>query len=423
MTIQTTTIDTTPSKLQQFIKYKRLAQNTQRHYKSAVVAYEELNQMTLDNLIEEADREEEERIRWKNRKLYKRLIEFRNYLLDTKSQGTANRYFDDIKTIYRHFGIEITHLPTVKSKQNHTPRMKYSDLLTKQEMIDAYHEANNVTKCIILFALSTGFSKIEIIDMTVSDFLDGCTHIIDTSETILCNLQNLKKENELIPCFEGERKKTNIPYITFCSPEASEHIIQYLIGRDAQIKEDYARLQDEYMMCQEQTEKRSLKQKLDTHPVQLERDHKLFDISYNHLSYVFRKINTKLNMGNLSNGTSRFRCHMLRKSHASILLNCKEVTWTVEEIDTLQGRTMDKTHRAYFNNNCEKLFDKYYESVDELMLFKSIHIDKEKFKKLKTENNFYKKEIVKNERKMEEQEETINKIVENQKKLESLLGL
>lgn len=58
------------------------------------------------------------------------------------------------------------------------------------------------------------------------------------------------------------------------------------------------------------------------------------------------------------------------------------------------------------------------------MLFKSIHgIDEEAYEKLNAENNFYKKEIVKNEQKLEEQQKTINKIISNQRELEALLGL
>ena len=115
---------------------------------------------------------------------------------------------------------------------------------------------------------------------------------------------------------------------------------------------------------------------------------------------------------------------MLRKFHASTLLNSEILTWTVEEIDSMQGRSMDVTHQAYFKNSDEKLFNKYYECVDELMLFQSIHeIDKEAYDKLEKENDFYKQEIIKSETRMEEQQKRIDEIIKNQRELESLLGL
>ena len=278
--------------------------------------------------------------------------------------------------------------------------MSYDDLLTKSEIIDAYYEANNVCKCIILFAMSSGMSKIDMLNLTVKDYIDACNDYI--SEEVLIKQLNELKSQDVIPCFNGNRQKTGTTFISFCSPEAAEHITQYLIGRDAQIKQTY--------------------EDGDGDQEKLDYDDKLFDISKSHLTYVFRCINRKLKLGKVGKFT-KFRCHALRKFHASALMNIDNIKWTVEEIDTLQGRKKDKTHRAYFHNDKDKLYQKYVECVDELMLFKSIHeIDMEEFEKLESENRFYKKEVIKNERKLHEQQETINKIIDNQRELEKLLG-
>ena len=390
-------------RLEAFCNEKNLSQSTTALYTSCVKLYEEINNLSLDDLIEEADQEEEQGVRWKNRKLKKRLIHYRNYLFANKSQGTANRYLGCIKTIYRHFEIEILPLPSFNSRQiDKTYQMDYDDLVTKQQLIDAYYEANNVTKCILVFAISTGLSKVDMLNLKVIDFINAC----NVQDDDLPNqLQQIKDTPNLIPCFKGARKKTGVKYTTFCSPEAVEHILQYLLGRDASIREVYRKNNDENL------------------PKQLEYNDKLFDISNSHLLYTFAKINRKLNLGKVGK-FSRLRCHMLRKYHASTLSNCQEVTWTFEEIDTLQGRLQDMTHRAYFHDSTEKLYEKYCACVDELMLFKSIHgIDEEAFERLKKENNFYKKEIVKNETKLEEQQKAINELVNNQKELKMILGL
>ena len=391
------------NKLETFCNDKQLSKSTIGLYSACVQLYEKLNNSTLDNLIEEADYEEEEKIRWKRRKLKTRLLEFRKYLFENLSEGTANRYLSCIKTIYRHFEIELQDLPSFASRQiDRTYQKTFEDILTKQELKDAYYEANNVCKCIILFASSSGLSKVDMLNLTVGDFILACDDFLSSGE-LISQLYELKSEKELIPCFEGERQKTGSRYTTFCSPEASEHIVQYLIGRDAQIKEAYNNADDteELSDC-------------------LQYDDKLFDISYAHLSYVFRKINNKLDLGQVGKYT-KFRCHQLRAYQASTLLNND---MTESEVDSLQGRRKDKTHRAYFVESKSKLFNKYYACVDNLMLFKSIHaIDEEAFEKVKAENNFFKKEIVKNERKMEEQQEAIEKIMSNQKELEALLGL
>ncbi|MEE1227161.1 MAG: hypothetical protein UHM08_08690 [Bacteroidales bacterium] len=396
------------NKLQTFCIDQQIQQSTINLYTSCVKLYEQICGLTLDELIKEADTEEEQGIRWKNRKLKERLIHFRNYLFANKSEGTAKRYLSCIKTIYTHFEIEWQPLPSFNSKNiDKTFKMDYEDLLNINEIKDAYYEANNVTKCIILFAISSGLSKVDMLNMSVSDFIRACEPYLGTDVELISKLKSLK-DKDIIPCFRGARQKTKSKYTTFCSPEASEHIIQYLLGRDAQIREKYNESDEE--------ERKKLPSKLDESMA-------LFDVSDSHLQYTFRKINNKLNLGTVGKFT-KLRCHMLRKYHASTLLNSEIITWTVEEIDTLQGRSMDITHQAYFKNSKDKLFNKYRSCVDELMLFKEVNgVDKETVEKLEKENNFYKKEIVKNENKLEEQQKTIREIIENQRELEKMLGL
>ena len=405
---QNKTMEIIKMKLEQFFTERGSAKSTKDHYLAAVKQYSQLNEMTLDQLIEEADQEEENGVRWKNRKIKERLIAFRKYLYDYKSEGTAKLYLNDIKTIYRHFEIEVQSLPRFNSHQiDKTYEMSYEDILTRDELIDAYYEANNVGKCIMLFAMSSGFSRVDMLNLSVYDFMVACKDSYH-SDVLVEQLKELKEEDCLIPTFRDDRQKTSKKFTTFCSPEAAEHIIQYLIGRDAKIKMKYEEADEE--------EQEDL-------PSELDICDKLFDISESHLSYSFSVINSKLELGTAGKNT-RFRCHMLRKYHATTLLNLSEIDWTMQEIDTLQGRSQDKTHRAYFHNNTDSLKEKYIASVDELMLFKSIHgVDEEAFAKVKAENNFFKKEIVKNERKLEEQQDTIDKIIANQRELEALLGL
>jgi len=387
-----------------FFEDKQLSESTVYFYNSAVKLYEEITGKTIDELITEADLEEENGIRWKNRKIKNHLVEYRNYLYANKSEGTAKRYFAAIKTIYTHFEIELHSLPSFNSKQiDKTYKMDYEDLLTKEQLIDAYYEANNLFKCLITFGISSGLSKIDMLNLTVEDWIKSCERYI-TTEGLLNQLMELKNQNELIPCFKGNRQKTDSVFITFCSPEAAEHINQYLLGRDAKIREEYEEAEDKTGL-----------------PEKLEYTDKLFSVTKEHVTYTFKKINNKLNLGNVGK-FGRFRCHMLRKFQASTLLNSEIVTWTVEEIDTLQGRSMDITHQAYFKNSREKLYNKYVECVDELMLFKSIHqVDEEEHEKVKAENNFYKKEIVKNERIMEAQQKKIDEIKKNQEELEAMI--
>ena len=388
--------------MERFVTDKKLAKGTVDFYKAAVKIYEKITGKTIDELIEEADLEEENQVRWKKRKIRQYLIEYRNHLYDTLSEGTAKRYFTGIKTIYTHFEIELHDLPTFNSKQiDKTYKMDYEDLITKEQLIDAYYEANNLFKCLITLGISSGLSKIDMLNLTVQNWIDACSPYIENeNDTLLDKLHSLKSK-DIIPCLKGTRKKTQSTFITFCSPEAAEHINQYLIGRDAQIREKY--LEDNSL------------------PSKLEYSDKVFNVTKDHVTYTFKRINNKLNLGKVGK-FGKFRCHMLRKYHASTLLNSNILTWTVEEIDTLQGRSMDITHQAYFQNSREKLYKKYAECVDELMLFKSIHtVDEEEYQKLKDENDFYKTEIVKNQKQMEEQDKKMEELWRIQKELEEMV--
>ena len=77
------------NKLEQFFIERNSSKSTQQHYRAAVKIYENLNCQSLDSLIDEADIEEEQGVRWKKRQLKQNLINFRNWLYQNKSEGTA----------------------------------------------------------------------------------------------------------------------------------------------------------------------------------------------------------------------------------------------------------------------------------------------------------------------------------------------
>ena len=84
-------------------------------------------------------------------------------------------------------------------------------------------------------------------------------------------------------------------------------------------------------------------------------DDRLFDINPHHLSTKFNQINEHLGLG--KKGTyNRFRPHMLRKFHASALLNDG---MTKDDVNSMQGKSKNKTDEAYFFDNPDKLKQKY----------------------------------------------------------------
>ena len=126
--------------LEQFFKDKGSSENTMKLYQYAVMHYENLHKKDIEELLEEADREEEQGIRWKKRSIRRYLIQFRNDLYTSKSENTAKKYMSCIKTLYRHYEIELQPLPSFDSKQiDKTYELSFEDILTKQEIKDAYY--------------------------------------------------------------------------------------------------------------------------------------------------------------------------------------------------------------------------------------------------------------------------------------------
>lgn len=95
---------------------KNHSKGTKKLYKFAVDRYTEYNSMTLEELLKEAEMEEEQGIRWKKRKLKRRLIGFRQYLLENYCLNTVKSIFHPIMHIYKYYEIEITDLPKINKK-------------------------------------------------------------------------------------------------------------------------------------------------------------------------------------------------------------------------------------------------------------------------------------------------------------------
>ncbi len=315
-----------------FIKVRNLNKRTVYGYNNAIRLYTKFNNKTLSELIKEAENDEENGVRWKNRKLKQRLLNFRLFLQKNYLISTAKVHFQRILTIYRHFEIEIHNLPPINLKNtNKLKPIMFEDLPTKEIIKNAISITNPIMKAIILFISSSGCARQETLNITIQDFIDA-TKEYHHSEDIYEIITILIKRNDVVPTFKLKRQKTNKYYYTFCSPEAVSHILDYLI-----------------------ISKRKLRN-----------EDKLFKTNLDYLNNYFKEINESLNLKKVRK-YNRFRSHMLRKFHASALYN-HENGLSLEEIDALQGRGKDNTHSAYFMEDPTKLKNKYIKILDAVLI-------------------------------------------------------
>ena len=92
-----------------FCKQRNISESSRTGYFSTLKKYEKFNKLSIDQLIDEAINEEKQEIPLKERKIKRRLLNYRTYLLNSKlSQNTVRSYFVKIKTFYQHFEIEIS---------------------------------------------------------------------------------------------------------------------------------------------------------------------------------------------------------------------------------------------------------------------------------------------------------------------------
>ena len=289
--------------------------------------------MSLSELIKEAENDEENGVRWKNRKIKQRLLNFRVFLQRHYLISTVKVHFQRILTIYRHFEIEIHNLPPINLKNtNKLKPIMFEDLPTKEIIKEAVNITNPLMKAIILFISSSGCARQETLNITIQDFIDATREYHD-SEDMYEIITILIKRNDVIPTFKLKRQKTNKFYFTFCSPEAVSFILDYLI-----------------------ISKRKLRN-----------EDKLFKTNLDYLNSYFNEINETLNLGKVRK-YNRFRSHMLRKFHASALYN-HENGLSLEEIDALQGRGKNNTHSSYFMENPKNLKEKYINSLKSILIF------------------------------------------------------
>ncbi|GAA5818040.1 MAG: conserved hypothetical protein [Methanobrevibacter sp. CfCl-M3] len=217
--------------LKNFITKRNLKLSTASLYKSALADYCRFQNMTLQELIAEADNEEEKGIREKRRKVKERLEKYRNYKIDNgSSTGTVKKYFEVVKTFYRHHDIVIPYIPTIQLKKDY--HEKYEDIPKILHIEKAIKSTDNLKeKAIILFMSSSGTARNETINLKIKDFIKA-TEDYHNNGSILEVLDELSHSENIIPLFELVRIKTDYHYYTCCSHQATEMIIKYLKTRE-----------------------------------------------------------------------------------------------------------------------------------------------------------------------------------------------
>lgn len=333
------------------------SESTKKIYRIALRKYTAYFSMSMNELIEEAEQEEENGIRMKKRKIKTRLLTYRHYLLENYSINSVRTMFYPIIYIYNYLDIETPEMPKInlKSVMKSQP-IRYKDLPDKEIIRKAVKLADPEMTAIIYFMASSGCARRETLNLTIQDYIDSLSEYTNKNNIYeIINELGTNSEN-IIPTFNILRQKTGKYYTTYCSPEAVNEINIYLLSRNDKLK----------------PEKR------------------LFNIQESYLLMKFRNINNLLGLGRVG-AFHRFRSHMLRKFHASALYNDG---MSLDKVNDLQGKAKNKTDSAYFMTNPDDLKNEYIAHLSAITINKEVEkitIKSKEYRQLEKEN--YEKNI------------------------------
>lgn len=307
---------------------KNLSKNRQKSYNHIIKHYENSNNKTLPELLEEAEIEEEQGIPLRKRNLKQRLLQYKQYLQEKNlQQSTIHEYIQTIKSIYNYYELQIPRLPLQKIKH----RENITDIPTLKHIQQAVNSTNNLCyKSIITLQASSGFARTEVYNLTIKDFIDA-TKEYHTSYTIQDILKELLQQNDVIPTFHIQRQKTGVVYYTFCSPECVHYICQYLL-QQRQFKEE------------------------------LTPDLPLFHLTTHGIQQFYKRLNDANNFGWIK--TRRFfHSHAMRKFFATTLLKNHVDSLSVH---FLLGHSIDSITDAYMKADPRALKLIYMRVVEQL---------------------------------------------------------
>ena len=318
-----------------FIEERNIKNETVKGYKVSIKQYCLFHNKSIEDLIDEAIQEEDDReIKKRDRHIKGRLIEYRTYLIKEKKikHSTIQARMKHIQTIYKHFDVYVPPLP--KAQKSKSEETTYFDLPNKKQIKMALDSSGIMLQSLILFMASSGTGRTECANITIKDFINGCQDYI-TKESLPDIIEELYGCTEpIVPTLYIERIKTKKRYYTFCTPEATNAIIKWLLLR---------------------LEKAKISKK------ELTLDDTLWGLTTRQITYHLSNLNDELNFG-YKNGYRFLRPHSLRK------FNSSNIGLSQENIDAIQGRSKDRIHDTYIKTNPAVLKKIYMNAMENVTI-------------------------------------------------------
>jgi hypothetical protein len=141
--------------------------NTELAYLQALSAYTENTDMNPYELIAEADQEEVNQIRMRDRKIKDRIINFRSFMMDQGlADFTIRGRMAGVRSFYQSFDIELPKLQGERRKAR--TREENREIPTKEDLQTVLKICDPLEKAVLLTGVSSGLSSVEIQNITIT---------------------------------------------------------------------------------------------------------------------------------------------------------------------------------------------------------------------------------------------------------------
>ena len=278
-------------------------------YLIAVIKYITFHNMSLSELLGEAEEDIVMGVIPRQRKIKGRITDFRNSL-EGKSDNTKHSYTSAVRSFYKAMDVE---LPSNKRYEK-TAILEENKFLgmERSEIKRVLKYANVRDKAISLLISSSGTAANELVNLTRQDFYDGLDH-----ETGICT-------------FYIRRKKTLGDYHTYCTSEASGAIQEYLNTRTDDLP---------YLFVGFIKETREIAQ-----------------MKRSSVAGIFRRLSVKTNNRGEFGFFNKIRAHNFRKFFKTTLMEAGCPLWAAEY---MMGHKEELDSR-YSSPSGEKMKNAYY---------------------------------------------------------------
>jgi len=329
--------------------FKLLIQNrgiktgTILRYKAYLELYCNFLGKTPTQLIDDAEKQEDEGLRMRSRNIKKYLLDFKEHLeKNNYSPKTINSTLTIIRSFYNEFEIQ---LPRMNLRKKYKKEVA-EDIPNKKDIRFALKYVNPKYKAIILIISSSGMGSAEVRSLTyghllisLKDYLNYPKNTFVSVDDLIQLVEEKEKENiPIVPIWKITRIKTETPIITFSTPESLTAILEYL-------KIDPPEKLESFLF-------RSNRKK----------ETELGGIP---LSQYFKKLNDKCGFGEPDRQV-KFRSHAVGRKYFATTLN--DVGIPQLTIDFFLGHSIDDTTEAYIKPKVETLKNHYLKCIKSLSI-------------------------------------------------------